>query len=162
MFLKAVSFLKYTTMKFLFSILFTFTLSQGYTQFGSQQVITQTADGTQIIFAADINGDGFMDILSANQFGSTITWYKNLDASDNQWSENLVSTLNQTISVFAADLNSSGDIDVLAVSGPDNRVIWYENLDGQGNFSTQKILDSNADGAFSVIAADLEDRKSVV
>lgn len=143
-------------MKLVVSILLLFSLLEIHAQFGAQQIITETADGTRIVFATDINGDGFVDILSANKFGSSITLYKNMDGSGYEWSETVIATLNQTISVFGADLTGSGYMDVLAVSGPDNRVVWYENLDGQGNFGSQRILDFNAEGAFSVIAADLD------
>ena len=33
---------------------------------------------------------------------------------------------------------------------------WYENTDGQGTFSTQKTITTQADGANSVYAADID------
>lgn len=64
--------------------------------------------------------------------------------------------LNQTISVFAADMDNDGDVDILAISAPNKTVVWYENLDGKGNFSPQKVISNQVDGAFSVIAADID------
>ncbi len=123
-------------------------------QFGPQQIITQTANGTQIICAADIDGDGFKDVLSANKFGSNLTWYKNLNG--NFGSENTIAILDQTTWISSADIDNDGDIDVLAVSSPQNRVAWYENLDGNGTFSSLRNIDGGVDGASCVIGADLD------
>lgn len=137
-------------------LLFVVVFSHINAQFGSQQLITQTADGTRIIFAADVDGDANVDVLSANKFGSSLTWYKNLDGLGTFSSENLIAALNQTISASAADIDNDFDIDVIAVSGAENWVVWYENLDGIGNFSPRKIISSSSIGAFSAIAADID------
>ncbi|MGB3343045.1 MAG: T9SS type A sorting domain-containing protein [Aequorivita sp.] len=142
--------------KFLIFIVSLFWAASTYSQFGPQQIISNTADGTRAVFAADLDGDGYIDIVSANKFGNSLTWYKNLDGSGNFGPENLVALLNQTISVFAADLDNDGDVDILAISAPNKTVVWYENLDGKGNFSPQKVISNQVDGAFSVIAADID------
>jgi hypothetical protein len=127
-----------------------------YSQFGPQQIITESANGTQIIDVADLDGDGYIDILSANKFGSNLTWYKNLDGHGTYGPENVIAILDQTTWISSADLDNDGDIDVLAVSGPQNRVAWYENLDGLGTFSTLKNINGGAIGIDCVIAADLD------
>ncbi|WP_410006680.1 T9SS type A sorting domain-containing protein [Aequorivita nionensis] len=127
-----------------------------YSQFGPQKIITESANGTRVIFSADLDGDGDLDIMSANKFGSSLTWYRNLDGYGTFGPENLIAILDQTIWISAADLDGDGDMDVLAVSGPQNRVAWYENLDGQGNFSSLKSINGGADGASCVIAEDLD------
>ena len=43
--------------------------------FGPQDVITTGADGATSVYAADIDGDGDLDVLSA--FNNTIAWYEN-------------------------------------------------------------------------------------
>ena len=47
-----------------------------------------------------------------------------------------------------------GDIDVLSASSNDNKIAWYEN-NGSQNFSARTIS-TNASGAFSVFATDLD------
>ncbi|MEZ4794748.1 MAG: VCBS repeat-containing protein [Flavobacteriaceae bacterium] len=49
-----------------------------YAQFGPQQVVSTTAQGCQQVYVADLNGDELPDIVSANKFISTVTWYENL------------------------------------------------------------------------------------
>ncbi len=59
-------------------------------------------------------------------------------------------------SAFAFDIDSDGDLDLVSASYADNKIAWYENLDGLGNFSTQKIISTEAGGAISVFCCDLD------
>ncbi|MEM0517809.1 T9SS type A sorting domain-containing protein [Aequorivita flava] len=125
-------------------------------QFGPQRIISQNADGTQIIFSADLDGDGKKDILSANKFGDNLTWYKNMDGHGNFGPQSIIGNFARANSIFAADLDNDGDFDVIATSSFLNQIVWYENVDGQGNFGPKQIISSTAQGAFSAIAADLD------
>ncbi len=127
-----------------------------YPQFGPQQIIATEASFPVMVFTADIDGDGNLDVLSASRYDNNIAWYRNLDGAGTFGPLNLLGPLSEAYSIYAADLDNDGDIDVLAASPYLNLVVWYENLDGLGNFSSQKILSNNADGAFSAIAADLD------
>ncbi|MDC8000389.1 T9SS type A sorting domain-containing protein [Aequorivita todarodis] len=127
-----------------------------YSQFGPQQIITQTANGSKWIIATDIDGDGYKDVASANEFGSNLTWYKNLDGHGTFGPENIIANLNQTFFISDADIDGDDDMDVMAVSFAQDKIVWYENLDGQGNFSGQNIVSHTADGAYAVVAGDLD------
>ena len=48
--------------------------------FGPQDVISTAADGAQSVAAADLDGDGGLDVLSA--FNNTIAWYENERVSE--------------------------------------------------------------------------------
>ncbi|MDC8000387.1 T9SS type A sorting domain-containing protein [Aequorivita todarodis] len=142
--------------KYIFIITCVFLNLKSIAQFGPQRIISTEADGSRIICAADVDGDTKIDILSANKFGGNLSWYKNLDGLGNFGPQHIIALLDDTIHVSAADLDGDGDVDVLAVSYFNDLVVWYENLDGQGNFSNQKIISTQVDGAFSVIAADID------
>jgi hypothetical protein len=96
--------------------------------------------GPECVVAADVNGDGFVDLISANPGDGTLSVLTN-DGLGNF-------TLQSTISVFspsslvAADLNGDGKID-LAVANSDNgyrgSVTIFLN-DGQGNFTSNTIV----------------------
>ncbi|MCF6348385.1 MAG: T9SS type A sorting domain-containing protein [Flavobacteriaceae bacterium] len=51
--------------------------TDGKGAFGPQQIITTSAGGARSVFAADINGDGDIDVLSASINDNKIAWYEN-------------------------------------------------------------------------------------
>jgi hypothetical protein len=59
-------------------------------------------------------------------------------------------------SAFVADLDGDGDLDVLSASFNDDRIAWYPNVDGRGQFGPQQTIAADADGAVTVVAADLD------
>ena len=67
------------------------------------------------VYAADVDGDGDMDVLSASSSDNKIAWYEN-DGSEN-FTENTISTsANSARSVYAVDVDGDGDMDVLSAS----------------------------------------------
>ena len=42
-----------------------------------QRAITTEADGASSVYAADVDGDGDLDVLSASFHGDAIAWYEN-------------------------------------------------------------------------------------
>jgi hypothetical protein len=143
-------------MKHLLYFIFVLGFFQGYGQFGPQQIISTEAHLPVSVLAADIDGDGKLDVLTAARYDNNIAWYKNEDGQGNFGTLNLIGLLDEAKSVYASDMDGDGDMDVLATASFLDVVVWYENMDGNGSFSSQKIIDSNADGAFSVIAADID------
>ncbi len=45
--------------------------------FGGQNIISTAADAARSVYAADIDGDGDMDVLSASRIDDKIAWYQN-------------------------------------------------------------------------------------
>ena len=120
-------------------------------RFVGQNTISTEADRANSVFAADVDGDGDVDVLSA---GNNIAWYEN-DGNEN-FTAHTISTVGarRANSVFAADVDGDGDMDVLIASDRDNKIAWYEN-DGRGRF-TAHTISTDADTAVSVFAADLD------
>ena len=131
----------------------------GAGSFGPQQVITASADGAWSVFAADLDGDEDLDVLSASWQDDKIAWYENLDGAGTfgpfQW---ISSASDRPRDVFAMDFDGDGDMDVLSASSSPNEdeVAWYENLDGAGTFGPQQMIDDDASAYHSVFAADLD------
>ena len=95
----------------------------------------------QSVYAADLDGDGDMDVLSASANDKKIAWYENTDGKGTFSTQKTITTqADSAKSVYAADLDGDGDLDVLSASSIDDKVAWYENTDGQGTFSTQKTI----------------------
>jgi surface protein len=131
-------------------------INEGET-FGAQQEISTIANGATSVFAADLDGDGDMDVLSGSENDSKVAWHENADGMGTSWAEKDISTeAAKVASVYAADLDRDGDIDVLSASYDDDKIAWYENIDSEGTFGVERIISTAADGANSVFAADLD------
>ncbi|MBN1666129.1 MAG: VCBS repeat-containing protein, partial [Anaerolineales bacterium] len=118
------------------------------------------------VHAADIDGDGDLDILSASTTGDQIAWWEN-DGYQLFTPHIIAPALNYAGPVYAADLDNDGDTDVIGASisnidgGP---LAWWEN-DGSQNF-TEHVLkadikvsqvlgfDLDSDGDQDILVAD--------
>ena len=128
----------------------------GSGMFVEQRVITTEADSACKVHAADIDGDGDMDVLSASLKDDKIAWYENTDGTGTFGEQQVITdSAYGAISVYASDLDGDGDIDVLSASFNDDKIAWYENTDGTGTFGEQRIITDSANGAISVYASDL-------
>ena len=113
---------------------------------------TITGGAYYSVFAADMDGDDDLDVLSASYKYNSIAWYEN-DGTQS-FTAHPISTADGAYSVFAADVDGDGDMDVLSASYNDGKIAWYEN-DGNRNFRAHTITTA-ADEASSVFAADVD------
>lgn len=86
--------------------------------------------GASAVEAADIDGDGQMDIIGAGYYSDSITWWRNL--GNHQWLPATVDNLYGAFAIAIADIDSDGDTDIVGLSRPGNSVWWYENVPGFG------------------------------
>jgi hypothetical protein len=136
--------------------------------FSPNQLITEPADNTIAVFAvfaADLDGDGDLDALSASDSVSgdddKIAWYENrlAEASADFGPERLISTqAGFAADVFAADLDGDSDPDVLAAWRHDNKIAWYENRldEPSADFGDQQVITTDANFLYSIFAVDLD------
>ncbi len=123
--------------------------------FGPQQIISTDGDGPQSVFVADLDGDLYADVMSANKFGSNLTWHKNL--GDGTFGpQQIIADLNQPKFIFAADLDGDFDMDILATGLFIDELVWYKNVDGLGAFGSKIIITNELDGPYAVIANDID------
>ena len=123
----------------------------------TERTITTGADGAHSVFAADVDGDGDTDALSASKFEDKIAWYENTNGDGTAWTVRTISSgADGAYAVFAADVDGDGDIDALSASNFDDKIAWYENTNGDGTAWTVRTITTGADGAFSVFAADVD------
>lgn len=133
-----------------------------FSQFSEQLIISTEANGARGVYAADIDGDGDIDVIGAAESDDKVAWYENLDGLGNFSSQNIITqNLNAAVDVFAADLDGDNDVDILVASKGHNqqegKVVWYKNMDGLGTFTNQALLISELTlGAVSVFAIDLD------
>lgn len=130
--------------------------TDGLGNFGPEIVISTEADGPLSLYAADLDGDGDIDVLVASTSNGKIVWYENIDGLGSFGPQHVLNSFAFiALSVYAADLDGDGDADVLSASQGDNTVAWYENKLG-GNFGPPIAISTTAGGTQSVFAADLD------
>ena len=131
--------------------------TNGQGDFGTAQIITAIADGVLSVYAADIDGDEDMDVLSAEFGDDTIAWFENTDGMGNFGVEQIITTnAISAKSVFATDLDNDGDMDVLSASANNTDISWYENTNSEGTFGPQQNITTDVEGARDAYASDLD------
>ncbi|WP_452231736.1 FG-GAP-like repeat-containing protein [Lacinutrix sp. MEBiC02595] len=135
----------------------------GLGDFGDEQIISQNDDGASLVYAIDIDNDGDLDVLSVSENIAKISWYENLDGLGDFGPDNIIDTNgstfsfgDKTLAVFPMDVDGDGDIDVCSATSRENKISWYENIDGLGSFGTEQIISTDADGANSIFAMDID------
>ena len=125
--------------------------------FGDRQIIGEFYWDSNSIYADDVDNDGDVDILYVDRYYDKILWYKNTNGLGNFVLQQIITTdAIETRELYTADLDGDGDMDVLSASYDDNKIAWYKNTDGNGLFGNQQIISTDATGAYSVKAVDLD------
>ena len=116
------------------------------------------AYGTQSVYTADLNGDGWVDVLSASVSDDKVAWYPNLGGGNFGPQRIIMGRADGANRVRAADLDGDGDMDVVATLEYAGRAVWFKN-DGTGQFELQKDLRGVVSFASSLYVADLNQDK---
>jgi hypothetical protein len=123
----------------------------------TEHTVDGAFDGAKSVFAADVDGDGDLDVLGTAYNDDDVTWWENTAGNGTVWTEHTVDgEYNDARSVYAADIDGDGDMDVLGAAKYDNDITWWENTAGDGTAWTEHTVDGAFDGAISVSAADID------
>ena len=91
--------------------------------FGSQHTVNPNAFGASSVFAADIDRDGDIDLVSTASGENTISWYENVDGHGLFGAQQIVSANAQDVqSGIVADINGDGTIDFASAG---DTLSWY-------------------------------------
>ena len=97
--------------------------------------------------AADLDGDGDLDITGTAQTTDEVAWWRNDGGTPIVWTKFYVDEyLDRAWPLYVCDLDEDGDQDVIAASSwvGTNEVNWYENI-GTGIFTGQDPIASSPD-----------------
>lgn len=126
-------------------------------QFGKQRVISTEIMFPHSIVAADLDGDGDLDIISASSGNGEdkLVWFPN-DGSGNFINLRIISTSVPDVEIIVAeDINKDGTIDLIVGSSIDSTLSWFAN-DGLGNFSEEKIISRVLRGIRTLDVGDID------
>lgn len=108
--------------------------------------------GAWACFAADINGDGRLDIIGGSPAIPEVAWWQNNGGTSFSSKRTIDATTNSPESVAGADFDGDGDGDIVVAMWGAGQLLWYEYRGG--NDFTTHVLDGDMSGAHSVYVGD--------
>jgi gliding motility-associated-like protein len=108
------------------------------------------------VFAADMDRDGDMDVVSASDQTGELFWHEN-DGSQT-FTIRTIATMGGDASgrgLHVADMDGDGDMDVLSANARTKDVLWYENNGAQA-FASRVVANGAADVMMTIHAADVD------
>ncbi|MEZ4797745.1 MAG: T9SS type A sorting domain-containing protein [Flavobacteriaceae bacterium] len=119
--------------------------------------ISSTLNSAGGVAIADLNGDGFNDVVTTSYNDNKLVWFAN-DGSGNFGTEQLISSsVSGPSQVYVRQFDNNATLDVSVSSYSGNEVVWFSN-DGSGNFGTKNIIDNTivSPGAYAVKDIDFD------
>ena len=102
-----------------------------------KEVVDDDAKGARTVIAADLNGDGWLDLASASKDDDSVSWYPN-DGTGHFHEKIVISRGEESkgaYSLVAVDIDEDGDQDlVVASNGNDHVSIWRNNVFAMHSF----------------------------
>jgi hypothetical protein len=130
----------------------------GLGTFGPQQIITTDPDGAWVVSAADMNGDGFVDVIG-NIGISTTAWWENDGLLPPSFTmEHTISESSAAADLFPYDIDYDSDMDVISAEFFTDKIVCFENTDGVGgSFVERLVAEPGWAGPHSVHGANIDD-----
>ena len=122
--------------------------------FGAQNLVTDLADGASFVRAADLDGDGDLDLVASAELGDTVGWIENLGGATFALPV-VLAEVGTPIHVEVADLDGDGDLDVIGAATANGEIGWIENLGG-GAFAPAIALTTGFGSAACALAVDVD------
>jgi FG-GAP-like repeat/Secretion system C-terminal sorting domain len=108
----------------------------------TEQVIVWTYMNACVAQAADMDGDGILDVVGTAQGDGRVAWFRNDGEDEITWAEHdLTTDFNRPWPLYVCDIDDDGDNDVLSASsynGSNELALWRN--EGEGLFVEERSL----------------------
>ncbi|HEX03872.1 MAG TPA: T9SS type A sorting domain-containing protein, partial [Bacteroidetes bacterium] len=90
--------------------------------------VADSFDGANSVSAADVDGDGDMDVLGTAYYADDLSWWENVDGIGTNWTQHRVGWMfDGANTADAADFDGDGDIDLIGCAySADQITIWMQ------------------------------------
>lgn len=120
-------------------LLLLFVSSTVFSQISFSKHHIASPDTPSDVYSADVNGDGFVDILTVSRDnGGNVVWWMN-NGNGVFESKQIAAGFASPRSVRAGDIDSDGDTDIIACAWVGNKITWWEN-DGEEVFTAHNVV----------------------
>lgn len=128
--------------------------NDGTGHFAPPQVVAYGSYYLYDVDAADLDGDGDLDILTASEGDHLFAWYANDGSMVCGPPQEIDTEHSNPRRIATGDLDGDGDVDVLLGTGYENDLTWYAN-DG-GSFSTGQELYTFQNDVADILVDDVD------
>ncbi len=103
----------------------------------------------------DLDNDGDLDIVAAEEQGAALYWYEN-HGDGTPFTKHLIANAVSAFEIRLADLNGDGNLDVIYMSSiGDNKLAWFPN-EGSGNLGPRQVISTGGSDTETLITGDLD------
>ena len=123
----------------------------------TKHIVSNQINGSQTVSAADLNNDGFKDIIGGSSLSNEVVVFYNNGDSPLTFTKQVA---NQSLQlphwVSVADIDDDGNLDILVAACASGKVVWLKNNGGNPITWIQYTIGSNFGCALTVEATDID------
>ena len=123
----------------------------------TQQILSSSFGGARSVRAADLDGDGDVDIVGAALTANEVAWWRNDGGSPIVWTEFVVSgSFGGAHMVRPGDVDGDLDLDLVAAGYSADEIAWWRNDGGDPVVWTKFTIATGFNGAVTACPADID------